>query len=80
MSDTQQNEWRERELGGLWLESTDSGKKYFTGQVGERKVVVYKNDKWEEGGKMPYYRVYKSKPKTETAAAKTAAQDDGIPF
>ena len=82
MSDKQNNEWSERELGALWLKEGKSGK-FLSGNIGGQEVVVYKNDKYEEGGKAPYYRVYKSKPldqaKPAEKKAEKAASDD-IPF
>ncbi len=84
MSDNKQtNEWSERELGALWLkEGASSGKKFLTGEIAGQEVVVYKNDKYEEGGKMPYYRVYKSKPldKDKPAEKKAEKAPDDIPF
>lgn len=80
MSDKQNNEWSERELGALWLKEGKSGK-FLSGKLGDQEVVVYKNDKYEEGGKFPLYRVYKSKPlegKAETKAS--TKQGDEIPF
>jgi len=78
MSDTKNDEWKERELGALWLKEGKSGK-FFSGKVGDQEVVVYKNDKYVEGGNFPYYRIYKSKPLV-TQEAKPEEKNDGIPF
>jgi uncharacterized protein (DUF736 family) len=73
MSDEQKNnEWRERELGALWVKKSLSGTQYMTGHIelkdasGKVQLVVFKNKhKYNEDGtianeKAPDFRLYKS--------------------
>ena len=73
MSDEQKNnEWKERELGALWVKKSLSGTQYMTGHVelkdstGKVQLVVFKNKhKYNEDGtiandKAPDFRLYKS--------------------
>ncbi len=58
---------RDSELGGLWLKTSNSGKKYMSGKFtinGETvEVVVFKNERKQPGERTPDYRVYKSQPR-----------------
>ena len=73
MSDEQKtNDWKERELGALWVKKSLSGTQYMTGHIelkdasGKVQLVVFKNKhKLNEDGtvandKAPDFRVYKS--------------------
>lgn len=58
---------RESELGGLWLKTSNAGKKYMSGRFnidGQTvEVVVFKNERKQPGEKTPDYRVYRSQPR-----------------
>lgn len=62
--DTQNNEWRERELGALWVKNGRSGD-FLSGHClvdGNRiEMVVFRN-KNKTSDKAPDYILYKSKP------------------
>jgi len=73
MSDEQKNnEWRERELGALWVKKSLNGTQYMTGHIelkdasGKVQLVVFKNkQKYNEDGtianeRAPDFRLYKS--------------------
>ena len=76
MSDTynneKRNEWKEREVGALWVQNSAKGQKYMTGHVSinpnsdNTKVVIFENsNKKDENGKIknekaPDFRVYLS--------------------
>ena len=76
MSDTynneKRNEWKEREVGALWVQKSAKGQKYMTGHVSinpnsdNTKVVIFENsNKKDENGKIknekaPDFRVYLS--------------------
>ena len=76
MSDTynneKRNEWKEREVGALWVQKSAKGQKYMTGHVSispnteNTKVVIFENSgKKDENGKVknekaPDFRVYLS--------------------
>tara|TARA_Y100000361_G_scaffold28470_1_gene23394 strand:+ start:1808 stop:2113 length:306 start_codon:yes stop_codon:yes gene_type:complete len=73
MSDEQKNnDWKERELGALWVKKSLSGTQYMTGHVelkdasGKVQLVVFKNKhKYNEDGsiandKAPDFRLYMS--------------------
>lgn len=74
MSEQKQNdEWKERELGALWLkESSNGSTKFLSGKIGDQEVVAYRNKQYEEGGNKPLYHVYKSKPLGDKKEAKPA--------
>ena len=78
MSDEQKNnEWRERELGALWVKKSLSGTQYMTGHIelkdasGKVQLVVFKNKhKYNEDGtvaneKAPDFRLYKSEDREQ---------------
>jgi len=69
------NEWKEREVGALWVQKSARGQKYMTGHVSinpnaseNTKVVIFENTgKKDENGnvrneKAPDFRVYLSEP------------------
>lgn len=49
------------ELGVLWEKDSTRGK-YFTGQIGDQKVVVFRNGN-KKSDKQPDWRILKSKPR-----------------
>ena len=78
MSDEQKNnEWRERELGALWVKKSLSGTQYMTGHIelkdasGKVQLVVFKNKhKYNEDGtiandRAPDFRLYKSEDREQ---------------
>tara|TARA_Y100000593_G_scaffold5482_3_gene10785 strand:- start:2767 stop:3084 length:318 start_codon:yes stop_codon:yes gene_type:complete len=83
MSDTynneKRNEWKEREVGALWVQKSAKGQKYMTGHVsispdnGNTKVVIFENsNKKDENGKIknekaPDFRVYLSENSQNTS-------------
>ena len=84
MSETNQNEkgdWKNREIGALWLRKSAAGNKYLSGHVetaeGEgieeekTRVIVFAN-KNKKNDKAPDYRIYKSEP--QQAAESPAAE------
>ena len=78
MSDEQKNnDWKERELGALWVKKSLNGTQYMTGHIelkdasGKVQLVVFKNKhKLNEDGtvandKAPDFRVYKSEDREQ---------------
>ena len=57
---------RESELGGLWIKTSQAGKKFMSGRLrigGESiEVVVFENEFKHENERAPDYRVYRSQP------------------
>lgn len=49
------------ELGVLWEKDSARGK-YFTGQIGDQKIVVFRNGN-KRNDKQPDWRILKSKPR-----------------
>jgi uncharacterized protein (DUF736 family) len=91
MSEEQKNnDWKERELGALWVKKSLTGTQYMTGHVelkdasGKVQLVVFKNKhKYNEDGsvandKAPDFRLYMSEGREEgkqnTNASAPAAQ------
>ena len=86
MSDEQKNnDWKERELGALWVKKSLSGTQYMTGHIelkddsGKVQLVVFKNKhKYNEDGtvsndKAPDFRLYKSEGRDQRQDAEGAA-------
>ena len=78
MSDEQKNnDWKERELGALWVKTSLSGTQYMTGHIelkdasGKVQLVIFKNKhKLNEDGtvaneRAPDFRVYKSEEREQ---------------
>ena len=79
------NEWKERELGALWLKEGKKGK-YFYGKINDVECVVFKNNH-RETDKHPHYIIYKSQPRetqpepvVETTAAPSEVVSEEVPF
>lgn len=53
----------ENEVGVLWEKSSAKGT-YFTGVIGDQRVVVFKNGN-KKSEKAPDWRILKAKPKPE---------------
>ena len=79
MSDTNQNEkgdWKNREIGALWLRKSAAGNKYLSGHVGtaegegiedeKTRVIIFAN-KDKKNDKAPDYRIYKSEPQQNSS-------------
>lgn len=70
------------EIMALWENQSESGETYFTGRMGNAKVIVFKN-KYKTSDKHPSYRVYVQNPekkeKTETPQS-SFDENDSIPF
>ena len=70
-NNTKKSEWRERELGALWIKQGNSSKDYMTGHcsVNDEKisVVVFKNNN-KSSDRAPDYVFYKHKPREEEGA------------
>ena len=86
MSDEQKNnDWKERELGALWVKKSLSGTQYMTGHIelkdasGMVQMVVFKNKhKYNEDGsvandKAPDFRVYKSEDREQKQGSEGGA-------
>ena len=56
------------ELGALWIKTGNRGE-YMTGTINGVAVVVFRNDRKEEGSKQPDWRVLKSIPKEQREGA-----------
>lgn len=71
-------------LTGLWLnESKDGKNKYFSGSLGQGRILIMKNSFKKEGSNEPDYTLYieeslkKDKKEDETVAT---SLDDEFPF
>jgi len=87
MSDEQKNnEWKERELGALWVKKSVTGTQYMTGHIelkdatGKLQLVVFKNKhKYNEDGSIandraPDFRLYKSESRDQQENGGEATQ------
>ena len=77
-NNTKKSEWRERELGALWIKQGNSSKDYMTGHcsVNDEKVsvVVFKNSN-KTSDRAPDYVIYKNKPREDSAATESTSSN-----
>ena len=91
MSDEQKNsDWKERELGALWVKKSLTGTQYMTGHIelkdasGKVQLVVFKNKhKYNEDGsiandKAPDFRLYKSEDRAPRATSGKEASGETV--
>ena len=83
----EENEISKEVYLSLWVHASDSGKKYLTGKLGEKKVVGFFNSKAKIGDKIPYLNVYFSEDqkKADKVEAKEAEfeeieNENDLPF
>ena len=86
--DEKRNEWKEREVGALWVQKSAKGQKYMTGHVSinpsseNTKVVIFENSgKKDENGKVknekaPDFRVYLSEASNSSQQANTKPSEE----
>lgn len=68
------------EIGALWLkESKKNGKKYLSGKIDGRPVVIFKVE-GKKSEKSPDYRVFLSQPREQQPQEQPRQQQDGYPF
>lgn len=86
MSDNNNN-WKEREIGALWLKKTSTGIQFLSGTINGARVSIWKNKFYQEGSDQPVYRIYKDEAPAkgavkEKTVAQPVADNDGndIPF
>lgn len=89
MSDNEKrNEWKDREVGALWVQKSAKGQKYMTGHISinpkaseNTKVVIFENTgkKDEQGNvkndKAPDFRVYLSESTENRGSAQTQSKE-----
>ena len=64
------------EITGLWISKTKTGEAFFSGYMGNAKVLIFKN-KYKESDKHPDYKMYvTAKPKKEEKPNKIATPED----
>lgn len=76
MSENTNNDWQEREIAALWLNTNPSGKKYFTGKLTmdvdgtkvTKDVIAFTRKAEDENDNKPNLKVYISKPKGGAAS------------
>ena len=77
-NNTKKSEWRERELGALWIKQGNSSKDYMTGHcsVNDEKVsvVVFKNSN-KTSDRAPDYVIYKNKPREDSVATESTSSN-----
>ena len=77
-NNTKKSQWRERELGALWIKQGNSSKDYMTGHcsVNDEKVsvVVFKNSN-KTSDRAPDYVIYKNKPREDSATTENTSSN-----
>lgn len=55
-----------KDIGALWVKTSKAGKTYLSGTIQGQRVVVFRNERKQEGERTPDWRVYPDTPR-ETA-------------
>lgn len=66
------------QLGGLWVNESQSGTKYMTGYLGNLKIMVFRNN-FKTEDKHPDYVMYLTEKQRDTEKSDEGDKDD-IPF
>ncbi len=61
-------------LTGLWLNESKSGDKYFSGNIGAAKLLIFKNTR-KEADNQPDYIAYVAEAKRDDAGGQAAGED-----
>jgi len=68
---------------GLWLNEGADGIKFFSGNLGGVRVIIFKNNYKKEGSNEPDYNMYfdeQKKKDTKEATSELVVDDKDIPF
>lgn len=71
-----------KNTGGLWLQVSKNDEEYFTGKIGEQKILIFKN-KQKKSDKHPDYLVYAeqvTEKQTNKQKINDIFNDSDIPF
>lgn len=72
-------------IGGLWLQTSKTNVKYFSGKIGNKKIIVFKN-KNKKSDKQPDFLIYTDHQSTnqqqeeDTQRINDIFYDGDIPF
>jgi len=67
-------------IGGLWLNTTRDGKTYMAGNLGQARLLVYKND-YKRGENDPDYVMYiAARQQQSEPEAEATDEQEQIPF
>lgn len=71
-------------IGGLWLQESKNGIKYFSGKINNQKILIFKN-KNKKSDNHPDYLIYteteiKQEKKTNEQKINDVFNDNDIPF
>jgi uncharacterized protein (DUF736 family) len=75
-----------KDIGALWMKTSSKGTQFMSGTINGQRVVVFRNERKQEGERTPDWRIYPETPRDEgvsvTRVAQTASSrtDDDIPF
>lgn len=64
-------------IGALWTRVTKKREEYFSGVIGGKNVIIFKNTRKQTGDKYPDYEVFDPGQKDKLPLTK---EDDKIPF
>lgn len=68
------------EVSGLWIHESKEGKKYFTGNMGKVRIVIFKNTLKKEGSNEPDYNMYFDEAVKKVVATSSSIDYNDIPF
>lgn len=77
-------------ITGLWENTSKAGETYYSGNLGNVKILVYKNNKKEPGSKQPDWNLCIAEKEkkadntnartTDNTQVRTSVQNDEVPF
>lgn len=79
-------EQQTKDIGALWQKVSKNGKTYLSGTINGQRVVVFKNERKQEGERTPDWRIYPETPRDDAAPVAQATSHtssmraDDIPF
>ena len=65
---------------GLWLNESGEGEKYFSGNIGGMRVLVFKNSFKEEGSNEPDYNLFFAENRKKDTPKLADVPEDDVPF
>ena len=76
-----------KDIGALWQKVSKQGKTYLSGTINGQRVVVFKNERKQDGERTPDWRIYPETPRDDASALvaqptgqTSSMRADDIPF
>jgi len=67
------------QLSALWKKDSKNGRTYYTGKLGDGRLLLFKNDK-KQDEKQPDLILYIVAEEKRNGKEKPSTREDGVPF